>query len=131
VVLEHELGDANQLRTSQHPSKAAEETQQPQFARITFVAPTSSLRYLAGQPIPAQSIFLHSVLGVLRQEKLRHLHGFWLATTTACLPFFGRTLSQIAVLLARQICFNLESVQAVVVEKEEERFVNELKLQNP
>ncbi|CAG0914055.1 unnamed protein product [Notodromas monacha] len=115
LMLEHEVGVVQTV----NPSSKVMDTEK--WAKITFVAPTSSLRYMIGQPIPAQSIFLHSMLTVLRQEKLRHLHGAWLATVTASLPFLGRTLSQTALLLARQICFNLESIQNVVQEKEEER----------
>lgn len=75
--------------------------------------PTSGGEHLTYTPtilIPEQQMFLSAIMSALRHQNMKYLHESWCNMITACLPYVGQNLKQIALSVIHQICNNIEKV---------------------
>uniref|UniRef100_T1J3V3 Uncharacterized protein n=1 Tax=Strigamia maritima TaxID=126957 RepID=T1J3V3_STRMM len=79
-------------------------------SRQSLPSQGSTVRYIQGLAIPCQPMFLSAVICAIKQNQSRHLHQHWLALITSALPYLGRALSQIIIVIINQLCHNLESL---------------------
>ncbi|CAL4066341.1 unnamed protein product, partial [Meganyctiphanes norvegica] len=70
----------------------------------------STVRYQAGQPIPAQPMFMQVVVIALSQRHLRHTHAAWLNLCTDALTYMGPSLPTNSLALTSLLCDLLESL---------------------
>ncbi|KAL3189339.1 hypothetical protein MRX96_002656 [Rhipicephalus microplus] len=59
-------------------------------------------------PIPCQAMFGTALLTALRQQHKAHLHAHWMSLVMCALPFAGKSLTQLVLSVASQVCSNLE-----------------------
>ncbi|KAJ8411492.1 hypothetical protein AAFF_G00163000 [Aldrovandia affinis] len=72
--------------------------------------PMTSLRYLQGQPIVAQGMFLCAVIRALHQHHACKMHPQWIGLITATLPYMGRVLRRVVASVTLQLCRNLDNL---------------------
>ncbi|XP_077487312.1 LOW QUALITY PROTEIN: protein DOP1A [Amblyomma americanum] len=80
--------------------------------KMRFQPQMSTLRYQHNVPIPCQAMFGTALLTALRQQHKAHLHAHWLSLVMCALPFAGKSLTQLVLSVASQVCSNLEAAVA-------------------
>lgn len=76
--------------------------------KMRFQPQMSTLRYQHNVPIPCQAMFGTALLTALRQQHKAHLHAHWMSLVMCALPFAGKSLTQLVLSVASQVCSNLE-----------------------
>lgn len=72
--------------------------------------PLTSLQYLHGQPITAQTMFLCAVMRALHQHHACKMHPQWIGLITATLPYMGRLHRRVVASVTLQLCRNLDNL---------------------
>ncbi|XP_011499422.1 PREDICTED: protein dopey-1 homolog [Ceratosolen solmsi marchali] len=109
IMLEHQCG----AQKGEDVGAAAPSPTTPSRAIDNLSGNT--LKYIAGAPIPQQSMFLASILSALKLEHMRHLHQYWTTLVTSSLPFMASSLTQIVTSVIHQLCCNIEQLASYYV----------------
>lgn len=78
-------------------------------SKMRFQPQMSTLRYQHNVSLPCQAMFGTALLTALRQQHKAHLHAHWLSLVMCALPFAGKSLTQLVLSVASQVCTNLEA----------------------
>lgn len=83
--------------------------------KMKFQPQMSTLRYQHNVPIPCQAMFGTALLTAMRQQHKAHLHAHWMSLVMCALPFAGKSLTQLVLSVASQVCSNLEVAVAAPI----------------
>ncbi|XP_065293600.1 protein DOP1A isoform X1 [Dermacentor albipictus] len=104
IVFEERV--TSQIGDDSHPGhKPANEKAAP---KMRFQPQMSTLRYQHNVPIPCQAMFGTALLTAMRQQHKAHLHAHWMSLVMCALPYAGKSLTQLVLSVASQVCSNLE-----------------------
>lgn len=98
-----------QIGEDAHPAAGHKPSGDKVGSKMRFQPQMSTLRYQHNVSLPCQAMFGTALLTALRQQHKAHLHAHWLSLVMCALPFAGKSLTQLVLSVASQVCANLEA----------------------
>ncbi|CAG0907593.1 unnamed protein product, partial [Cyprideis torosa] len=113
VILEHHLGMSD--GSYQSPLKVPSNihwsaSRRAAFAALDSGAPLPPWHFVQGCALVRQPMFLQLLGAALKERSLRSFHSAWLSVIITCLPYLGKSLKQVVLIVIAQICLNLEEL---------------------
>lgn len=103
IMLEHNI------QKIQNESEAtAPPSQDTENQGVSFHQSMMNVKFSAGHPVVQQQMFVSCVLSALKQQHMAHMHRHWVAMVTSSLPYMGKSLPNIVLVVTSQLCKNLE-----------------------
>ena len=103
IMLEHNV---QKIQNDSTPEASAQ--QEGEKPAGNFHQSLTNVKFSAGLPIVRQQMFLSCVLSALKQQHMLHMHRHWVAMVTSSLPYMGKSLPNIVLMVTSQLCKNLE-----------------------
>lgn len=103
IMLEHNIQKIqNESEATAPPSQDTEKQ------GVSFHQSMMNVKFSAGHPVVQQQMFVSCVLSALKQQHMAHMHRHWVAMVTSSLPYMGKSLPNIVLVVTSQLCKNLE-----------------------
>lgn len=103
IMLEHNIQKIqNESEATTPPSQDTEKQ------GVSFHQSMMNVKFSAGHPVVQQQMFVSCVLSALKQQHMAHMHRHWVAMVTSSLPYMGKSLPNIVLVVTSQLCKNLE-----------------------
>lgn len=103
IMLEHNIQKIqNESEATAPPSQDTEKQ------GVSFHQSMMNVKFSAGHPVVQQQMFVSCVLSALKQQHMAHMHRHWVAMVTSSLPYMGKSLPNIVLMVTSQLCKNLE-----------------------
>lgn len=103
IMLEHNIQKIqNESEATTPPSQDTEKQ------GVSFHQSMMNVKFSAGHPVVQQQMFVSCVLSALKQQHMAHMHRHWVAMVTSSLPYMGKSLPNIVLMVTSQLCKNLE-----------------------
>lgn len=103
IMLEHNIQKIqNESEATAPPSQDTEKQ------GVSFHQSMMNVKFSAGHPAVQQQMFVSCVLSALKQQHMAHMHRHWVAMVTSSLPYMGKSLPNIVLMVTSQLCKNLE-----------------------
>lgn len=103
IMLEHNIQKIqNESEATAPPSQDTEKQ------GVSFHQSMMNVKFSAGHPVVQQQMFVSCVLSALKQQHMAHMHRHWVAMVTSSLPYMGKSLPNIVLVVSSQLCKNLE-----------------------
>lgn len=103
IMLEHNIQKIqNESEATTPPSQDTEKQ------GVSFHQSMMNVKFSAGHPVVQQQMFVSCVLSALKQQHMAHMHRHWVAMVTSSLPYMGKSLPNIVLVVTSQLCRNLE-----------------------
>lgn len=103
IMLEHNV---QKIQNDSTPEASAQ--QEGEKPAGNFHQSLTNVKFSAGLPVVQQQMFLSCVLSALKQQHMPHMHRHWVAMVTSSLPYMGKSLPNIVLMVTSQLCKNLE-----------------------
>lgn len=103
IMLEHNIQKIQNESEATAPSSQDTEKQ-----GVSFHQSMMNVKFSAGHPVVQQQMFVSCVLSALKQQHMAHMHRHWVAMVTSSLPYMGKSLPNIVLVVTSQLCKNLE-----------------------
>jgi len=72
------------------------------------LASCPSVDYQSGRPVVYQPMLLLSIVSMLKQQHMSHMHRHWLALVISATPYLHRALTKVTLATVYQLCRNVE-----------------------
>jgi len=69
---------------------------------------SGNVQYLTGKPAVYQTMFLLSVVSMLKHQHMSHMHRHWVAIVMSATPYLHRALTKLTIATVNQLCRNME-----------------------
>lgn len=103
IMLEHNIQKIqNESEATAPPSQDTEKQ------GVSFHQSMMNVKFSAGHLVVQQQMFVSCVLSALKQQHMAHMHRHWVAMVTSSLPYMGKSLPNIVLVVTSQLCKNLE-----------------------
>lgn len=103
IMLEH-----NVQKIQNENEAAAPPSQDTEKQGVSLHQSMMNVKFSAGQAVVQQQMFVSCVLSALKQQHMAHMHRHWVAMVTSSLPYMGKSLPNIVLVVTSQLCKNLE-----------------------
>lgn len=103
IMLEHNI-----QKTQNESEATAPPSQDTEKQGVSFHQSMMNVKFSAGHPVVQQQMFVSCVLSALKQQHMAHMHRHWVAMVTSSLPYMGKSLPNIVLVVTSQLCKNLE-----------------------
>lgn len=103
IMLEH-----NVQKIQNENEAAAPPSQDTEKQGMSLHQSMMNVKFSAGQAVVQQQMFVSCVLSALKQQHMAHMHRHWVAMVTSSLPYMGKSLPNIVLVVTSQLCKNLE-----------------------
>lgn len=103
IMLEH-----NVQKIQNENEAAAPPSQDTEKQGLSLHQSMMNVKFSAGQAVVQQQMFVSCVLSALKQQHMAHMHRHWVAMVTSSLPYMGKSLPNIVLVVTSQLCKNLE-----------------------
>lgn len=103
IMLEH-----NVQKIQNENEAAAPPSQDTEKQGMNLHQSMMNVKFSAGQAVVQQQMFVSCVLSALKQQHMAHMHRHWVAMVTSSLPYMGKSLPNIVLVVTSQLCKNLE-----------------------
>lgn len=103
IMLEH-----NVQKIQNENEAASPPSQDTEKQGMSLHQSMMNVKFSAGQAVVQQQMFVSCVLSALKQQHMAHMHRHWVAMVTSSLPYMGKSLPNIVLVVTSQLCKNLE-----------------------